>query len=115
MDEPYERYCKIVNIVKELEQLPSLRPIEWFDEHYNFLEYYLENLGEYSELHPEITDPVFRQKCEDLEKLNDQLLMEYNIHRWFSLYHYLEFNKTLLWLIECDKDEYELCSIFKKL
>ena len=114
MDEPYERYCKIVRIVEDLEK-STVKPIEYYDEHYNLLEYYQENLGCYSELHPEITDIEFREKCNLLEIINDQLLREYNIHRWFSLYDYLRLNKILLWLIECDKEEYELSAIFNKL
>ena len=114
MDEPYERYCKIVRIVEDLEK-STVKTTEWYDEHYNLLEYYQENLGNYSDLHDEITDIEFREKCQLLETIGDQLRMEYNIHRWFSLYHYLTFNKILLWLIECDKEEYELCSVFKKL
>jgi hypothetical protein len=110
-EKAYQRYQRILEITEDLEK-STVKTIEWYDEHYNLLEYYSENLGRYSDLHPEITDPEFREKCEILEILNDKLLMEYNIHRWFSLYDYLRLNKILIWLVECDKEEYELSSLF---
>jgi len=109
----YERYLRVLRIIEDLEK-STVKTTDWYDEHYNILEYYQENLGEYSELYPEVKDTEIRSKCNELQKLNDKLLMEYNIHRWFSLYDYLSFNKLIVWFIDYG-EEYELSDLFNNL
>jgi hypothetical protein len=109
----YERYLRVLRIIEDLEK-STVKTTDWYDEHYNILEYYQENLGEYSELYPEVKDTEIRTKCNELQRLNDKLLMEYNIHRWFSLYDYLSFNKLIVWFIDYG-EEYELSDLFNNL
>ena len=112
----HQRYLRLLQIVEDLEK-STVKTTDWYDQHYNILEHYQENLGDYSDLYPEIKDTEIRTKCNELQRLNDKLLMEYNIHRWFSLYDYLSFNKLILWFIDCEieEDEYQLCDLFNSL
>ena len=110
----YERYVRVLQIIEDLEK-STVKTTDWYDEHYNILEYYQENLGDYSELYPGIKNQEIRAKCNELQRLNDKLLMEYNIHRWFSLYDYLCFNKLIVWFVDCDTEEFELCDLFNNL
>jgi len=109
--EAYNRYDRVTEIVRQLNASPSRKAMEWYDNHSDLMKYYRENLGLYSELHPEIQDPTFRKKLECLDTLHDKLLMEYNTHRWFSDYDYLRYNETILWIVDWITSEDELCDL----
>lgn len=114
MGEALERYQRITTIVTDLESSsPAKRSSEWYDTHSDLMKYYAENLGKYSDLHPEEKTPEFRKNMELLDEISAQLLKDYNTHRWFSLYDYLRFNKLIVWVVDWICSEEQLCDLLR--
>jgi len=113
MVEAHERYLKLKEIIEELEfGSPARRSPKWYDEHSDLMKDYIENLGRFSQVHPEETDPEFRNNCKILEDISTQLLKDYDTHQWFSLYDYLRYNKLIVWIVEYVCTEEELSELF---
>jgi len=116
IEEPYERYQRITDIIKELEtSSPSRKASSWYNLHSDLLNYYRENLGLYSKLHPEIDHIEFRKKLEYLDHLHEKLLKEYNTYQWFSAYDYLRYNEGIKWIVDWLSSEDDLCDLLSVL
>ena len=112
MEESYDRYRNVKEIVKELEtSSPVRRSAQWYDNHSELMKYYRSQLGFYSDLHEDITDPEFRAKMDFLDVLHDKLLKEYNTYQWFSTYDYLRYNEGILWVVDWIVAENEICEL----
>jgi hypothetical protein len=102
-EEPYERYTRITEIIKELEtSSPVRKSSAWYNLHSDLLNYYRENLGLYSDLHKDVTNPDFRKRLETLE---------YNTYQWFSAYDYLRYNEGILWIVDWLSGEDDLADL----
>jgi hypothetical protein len=111
-EEPYERYVRITDIIKELEtSSPVRKSSAWYNLHSDLLNYYRENLGLYSDLHKDVTNPEFRKRLETLDLLHDQLLREYNTYQWFSAYDYLRYNEGIVWIVDWLSGEDDLADL----
>jgi len=115
-EEPYERYERITEIIRELEtSSPVRKSSAWYNLHSDLMNYYRENLGLYANLHPEVLNRGFRKKLEDLDVLHDKLLREYNTYQWFSAYDYLRYNEGIKWIVDwlTSDDIGDLLKVFK--
>lgn len=103
----HQRYLNLKKIINDLENGDAVRVTEWYDEHYDLLENYSTNLAPYSNLHPELDDPRLRFNLETLDEISTQLMKDYSVHRWFSLYDYYRFNTIIVEVVDyiCDLDE----------
>ena len=123
MDEGYKRYMRLHAIVEEINGKPVGRTTEWYTEHNHLLHMYDSHFKSgFTDLHPEITDPLFRANCARLDLLINKLMKEFDSYHWFSLYDYVQFNKTAIAV--CDavfasddmvEEEDEVSSLFANL
>ena len=98
MDEPYERYMRLHAIVNEIDSSPISRTTEWYVEHNHLLHVYMHHFGCFEEIHPEIENQEFRDKCAQVDKLIAKVTHEFNRYHWFSLFDYARINKALIWI-----------------
>jgi len=121
MDTGFKRYTRLHCIIEEIASHPLSRTHDWYDEHSLLLHTYQCHFESFVGIHPEITDPDFRKKCAILEELITKLLLQYDTHRWFSLYDYSRFNETMISVCDTvfnqmdDKDENDLSKMFNGL
>jgi isocitrate/isopropylmalate dehydrogenase len=115
-EESYERYERITGIIQELEKSSPVRKSpSWYTLHSDLMKYYRENLGLYANLHPEVLNPGFRRKMEDLDMLHEKLLKEYTTYQWFNTYDYLRYNEAIKWIVDwlTSEDLDDLIRVFK--
>jgi hypothetical protein len=124
METPNQRYQRLHAIVQDINSNDLSRRPEWYDEHNHLVLMYQKYFDTFETIHPEITDNAFREKCKLLDILMLKLLKEYNTHRWFSLYDYLRFNQTIIWIVDfmADKvveimnyEEDSMCDMFTSM
>jgi len=97
----YQRYMRLHAIVEDINSKPVNRTTEWYTEHNHLLHIYENHFKcGFTDLHPEITDSTFRENCAKLDILIDKLMKEFNNYHWFSLYDYMDFNKTMIAVVD---------------
>jgi len=123
-DECNYRYDRLHAIVQELKSFPFYRESSWYDEHYSLLQMYADHFTNgFATIHPYIVDQAFRAKCLELDVHMDKLMREYETSRWFNLHEYLNFNKTIIEIVdyigevdrETEKEVDALCDMFKNI
>jgi hypothetical protein len=119
MGDGYKRYMRLHAIVEEINSTGSTRSPEWYAEHAMLITEYDKHFKSgFSDVHPEITDPVFRANCQKLDFLINKLIREFDCYSWFCLYDYLIFNKILIMIIDMAhdaKDDDEFSDMFSGL
>ena len=101
MTEGQVRYQRLLDTIDELKNTKlNYRSIEWYDKHTEFLTEIRQKFDDLTYIHPEILDPEFRGKCKVNEAIINQLLRDYDTHRWFGLYDYNRFCNNLLFIVE---------------
>jgi hypothetical protein len=122
MDEGHQRYMRLHAIVQEINSKPVSRTTEWYIEHNHLLHTYERHFKSgFSDLHEEITDPTFRANCKKLDVLINKLMREFDNYHWFSLYDYMQFNKTMIEVADTVfesiemKEEDEISNMFADL
>lgn len=123
MDEGHMRYMRLHAIVEEINSKPVSRTTEWYIEHNHLLHTYDCHFKcGFVDLHPEITDSTFRTNCAKLDLLINKLMREFDNYHWFSLYDYMQFNKTLIAVadavfasVEMAEEDDEISNIFAGL
>jgi len=123
-EECNRRYDRLHAIVQELKSFPFYRESSWYDEHYSLLQMYADHFTNgFATIHPYIVDEAFRAKCLKLDVHMDKLMREYETSRWFDLHEYLNFNKTIIEIVdyigevdrETEKEVDALCDMFKNI
>jgi hypothetical protein len=123
-EECNRRYNRLHAIVQELKSFPFYRESSWYDEHYSLLQMYADHFTNgFATIHPYIIDQSFRAKCLKLDVHMDKLMREYETSRWFDLHEYLNFNKTIIEIVdyigevdrETEKEVDALCDMFKNI
>ena len=120
MSVEYKRYMRLHAIVEEINSSNSLnRNTEWYTEHNHLLHMYDKHFKSgFTDVHPEVTDPVFRSTCAKLDFLINKMMREFDAYQWFGLYDYLQFNKALIMVIDTayeTKDDDEFSNLFSGL
>jgi hypothetical protein len=119
MDEGYRRYMRLHAIVEEINSNPMSRPVEWYVEHDHLLHVYDRRFkAGFTDIHPEMTDLLFRADCARLDLLINKLMRDFAIYECFSLYEYRDFNKTLIRVVDAlpeTNDEDDISNIFSDL
>jgi len=112
-----QRYMRLHAILEDISSGSLTRNSEWYADHIQLLYVYDRHFGGYSGVHPEITNPEFREKCELLDTLNLKLMNAYNSYHWFGIYDYSKFNETLIWVADYvfEHKEDELGLLFSNL
>jgi hypothetical protein len=101
MDEGYQRYMRLHAIVQEINSNPISQTADWYTEHNELLHLYHDHFNSgFAGLHQEITDIAFRANCAKLDILINKLMKEFDSYHWFSVYDYLEFNKTAIAVVD---------------
>jgi hypothetical protein len=100
MDDGYQRYLRLHAVVQDIKSGTLSRTTDWYAEQNHLLQSYDDNFNGFENVHPEFQEPEFRQKCKILDILIKKLMKECNTYRWFSLYDYLKFNETLIWVVD---------------
>jgi hypothetical protein len=123
MEEGHMRYMRLHAIVEEINSKPVSRTTEWYIEHNHLLHIYDCHFKcGFVDIHPEITDSTFRTNCAKLDLLINKLMREFDNYHWFSLYDYMQFNKTLIAVadavfasVEMTEDEDDISNMFAGL
>jgi len=100
MDEANARYLRLHAIVEDIKSGSITRTADWYADQDQLLNIYDSHFGDFTGIHPEIEDPIFRENCQVLNDLIVKLLREYVQYRWFNLYDYLKFNQTLIVVVD---------------
>ncbi len=100
MDEGHQRYLRLHAVVQDIKGGTLSRTTDWYAEQNHLLQSYDDHFDGFERVHPEFQEPEFRQKCKTLDILIKKLMKECNTYRWFSLYDYLKFNETLIWVVD---------------
>jgi hypothetical protein len=123
-EDGYKRYMRLHAIVEDINSQPVSRTTEWYTEQNHLLHVYENHFKcGFIDLHPEITDSTFRANCARLDLLMNKLMKEFNNYHWFSLYDYMQFNKTMIQVADAvfaavemdEKDEDEFSNMFAGL
>jgi len=119
MTEGQIRYQRLLDTIDELKNTKlNYRPVEWYDKHAEFLTEIRERFDDLCVIHLEILDFEFREKCILNEAIINQLLKDYDTHRWFGLYDYSRFCNNLLFIVEAvfaTRDETQLSDLFSDI
>jgi hypothetical protein len=121
MEEGYERYKRLQYIINDLKHNSVCRTADWYAEHNELMLTYEKHFKwGFSEIHPEITEPTFRNNCVALDSLLTKLLRNFDDYQWFSLYDYLSFNETAVAVVDyvCtvhDEEDNVMNDLFAKM
>lgn len=100
MDESHQRYLRLHAIVVSLKSTSVSKTKDWYAEHNNLIQNYLKFFHDFSVVHPEHTDKLFREKCSKLQLVCEKLIWEFDKYGWFSTFDYLQLNELLIWIID---------------
>jgi hypothetical protein len=120
-EDGHKRYMRLHAIVHDINSKPVNRSTEWYTEQNHLLHTYDCHFKcGFTDLHLEITDPIFRANCKKLDILINKLMREFNSYHWFSLYDYMDFNKTMIAVADAvfaivEKEEDEFSNMFAGL
>lgn len=118
MDEDaHQRYMRLHAILEDISSGSLNRDAGWYSDHIQLVYMYDRHFGGYSGIHPEITNPEFREKCKLLDTLSFKLMNAYNTYYSFGIYDYSKFNQTLIWVADYvfEYKEDELGLLFSNL
>ena len=101
--DPHKRYLVVKSLVEELENGKPTRSYGWFNQQHEYLKEYRENFGDFEKVRN--SNPLFNEKALCLNPLMTSLEHDFRNYGWFSLHDYLQFNKLLLWLVDCEEDD----------
>ena len=110
--DPHRRYLIIKSLVEELENGKPTRTYGWFNQQYEYLKDYREYFGDFDSVRN--SNPLYNEKAMCLNPLLTSLERDFINYGWFSLHDYLQFNKTLVWLVDCEDDD-SLDDLFYKM
>lgn len=71
--EKYANYMQIINVINFFESKSRITE-DWMEDNLNIIEKWRDWIGDYSSLHPEVTDKVFRKACVEAETLIQYLI-----------------------------------------
>jgi len=103
MTDSYQRYLNVKSLINELEHGKPTRHYGWFEQQNMLLEEYREYFGDFSDVRS--SNPEFNKNIIKLNEIMCSLEDEFKIYNWFSLHNYLEMNKLLIWLVDCEDDD----------
>lgn len=107
MDDSYQRYLRLHAIVQSLKSTSVSKTRDWYAEHNNLIHNYTKFFYDFSLVHPEHTDQVFRGNCSKVQMLSEKLIWEFDKYGWFSTFDYLQLNELLIWVIDYVYDSEE--------
>jgi hypothetical protein len=117
-EDGYKRYERLHSIIKDIDSKPLGRTAEWYAEHYALLitydNYFIDG---FKNLHREIQQHEFRQDCVLLDLLLQNLLKDYRLRQWFSMYDYRNLNMLLIKIVDrvCEESPMEIDLLLSKL
>jgi hypothetical protein len=82
--DPHENYCRLQRTVKYLQAGGRITE-DWVEEHRYHVRKYCDMFGYMSVVHPEITDPMFRQKARNVEKMLQDLKITFDLGGYYQL------------------------------
>jgi hypothetical protein len=100
MDGGHERYLRLHAVVQDIKSGTLSRTADWYAEQNHLLHIYDDHFNGFENIHPEFQELEFRKNCKLLDTLIKKLMKECNTYHWFSLYDYLKFNETLIWIVD---------------
>ena len=100
MDDGHQRYLRLHAIVQDIKSGTLSRTADWYAEQNHLLHLYNDHFDGFKNIHPEFQEHQFRVNCNLLDVLIRKLMRECNTYHWFSLYDYLKFNETLIWIVD---------------
>ena len=99
----HQRYLIVKSLVEELENGKPTRSYGWFNQQYGYMKDYREYFGNFESVRN--SNPLFNEKAMCLNPLMNSLERDFINYGWFSLHDYLQLNKVLLWLVDCEDDD----------
>ena len=82
--DPHENYCRLQRTVTYLQTGGRITE-DWVEEHKHHVRKYCDIFGSISRFHPEISDPTFRQKAQNVEKLLGFLKITFDLVGYYQL------------------------------
>lgn len=105
--EKYENYMQILYVINFFGSGGRVSE-DWMQENMHLIEKWRDWIGDYSSLHPEVSDKVFRKACSDTETLIQYLVHSIRTTKTFDTKVYLVLANKLKYICDSMFEEGEL-------
>jgi hypothetical protein len=112
--EKYENYMQILYVINFLKSNGRVTE-DWVQENMHLIEKWRDWIGDYSSLHPEVTDKVFRKACCDTETLIQYLVHSIRTTKTFDTKVYLVLANKLKYICDSMFEEGELENLMSNM
>jgi hypothetical protein len=111
-----ERVRSIIYLLRHGSQYYEL-PDEWFDNQRIVLAAYRAYFGSFQTILLAAEYPEIMTECIKLDRMMEELVEQYNAEKWFDLGLYLEFNESILIVLnritKLDEEETDFCRLME--